>query len=58
MVCKIYIYPKEETQKMSPGTLSSKNEENQSVMASDGADAKVVKCQPHQKFNSENGLDA
>ncbi|KAL5146076.1 Auxin response factor 2A [Glycine soja] len=58
MVCKIYIYPKEEIQKMSPGTLSSKNEENQSVMASDGADAKVVKCQPHQKFNSENGLDA
>ncbi|KAG5067099.1 hypothetical protein AAZX31_04G183300 [Glycine max] len=58
MVRKIYIYPKEEIQKMSPGTLSSKNEENHSVTASEGADTKDVKCQPHQKFNSENGLDA
>ncbi|KAK4264568.1 hypothetical protein QN277_025727 [Acacia crassicarpa] len=44
MVRKIYIYPKEEIQKMSPGTLSSRNEENQS--ASEGADAKV-ECQWH-----------
>jgi len=43
MVRKIYIYPKEEIQKMSPGTLSSKNEENQSV--SEGADAQEIKCQ-------------
>lgn len=44
MVRKIYIYPKEEIQKMSPGTLSSKNEENQS--ASEGADAQQEnKCQ-------------
>ncbi|XP_020233544.1 auxin response factor 2B [Cajanus cajan] len=43
MVRKIYIYPKEEIQKMSPGTLSSKNEENQS--ANEGADAQDVKCQ-------------
>jgi len=56
MVRKIYIYPKEEIQKMSPGTLSSKNEENQS--GSEGADAKDVKCLPPQKFNYENGLDA
>ncbi|KAJ1411886.1 UVR domain [Sesbania bispinosa] len=40
MVRKIYIYPKEEIQKMSPGTLSSKNEENQSV--SEGADAQEL----------------
>lgn len=45
MVRKIYIYPKEEIQKMSPGTLSSRNEENQS--ASEGADAKEVECQLH-----------
>lgn len=43
MVCKIYIYPKEEIQKMSPGTLSSKNEENQ--LGSEGTDAKDAKCQ-------------
>ncbi|KAG2410715.1 Auxin response factor [Vigna angularis] len=44
MVRKIYIYPKEEIQKMSPGTLSSRNEENQS--ASEGADAQQEnKCQ-------------
>ncbi|KAK7399279.1 hypothetical protein VNO78_10459 [Psophocarpus tetragonolobus] len=42
MVRKIYIYPKEEIQKMSPGTLSSKNEENQS--ASEGLDAQEIKC--------------
>ncbi len=40
---------------MSPGTLSSKNEENQS--ASEGADAKV-QGQLDQKLNSENGVDA
>lgn len=46
MVRKIYIYPKEEIQKMSPGTLSSKNEENQS--ASEGAeDAQEIKRQLH-----------
>ncbi|XP_061372331.1 auxin response factor 2B-like [Gastrolobium bilobum] len=45
MVRKIYIYPKEEIQKMSPGTLSSKNEENQS--ASEGVDAQEIKCQLH-----------
>ncbi|RDX78217.1 Auxin response factor 2, partial [Mucuna pruriens] len=43
MVRKIYIYPKEEIQKMSPGTLSSKNEENQST--SEGADGQEIKCQ-------------
>ncbi|KAF1867709.1 hypothetical protein Lal_00050142 [Lupinus albus] len=44
MVCKMYIYPKEEIQKMNPGTLSSKNEENQS--ASEGADGQEIKYQP------------
>lgn len=43
MVRKIYIYPKEEIQKMSPGTLiNSRNEENS---ASEGADAKEVEGQ-------------
>lgn len=46
MVRKIYIYPKEEIQKMSPGTLSSKNEENHS--ATDGGDAQETKSQPNQ----------
>ncbi|RYR44899.1 hypothetical protein Ahy_A08g041175 isoform D [Arachis hypogaea] len=52
MVRKIYIYPKEEIQKMSPGTLSSRNEENHS--ASEGTEAKEVKSQLHQKLNSES----
>ncbi|XP_028764564.1 auxin response factor 2 [Neltuma alba] len=39
MVRKIYIYPKEEIQKMNPGTLSLRNEENQ--LASEGAEAKI-----------------
>jgi len=44
MVRKVYIYPKEEIQKMSPGTLSSKNENNQS--ASEGVDDQEEnKCQ-------------
>ncbi|GAU25476.1 hypothetical protein TSUD_71300 [Trifolium subterraneum] len=46
MVRKIYIYPKEEIQKMSPGTLSSKNEENHS--ATEGTDAQETKSQPNQ----------
>jgi hypothetical protein len=46
MVRKIYIYPKEEIQKMSPGTLSSKNEENHS--ATEGADAQETKSQLNQ----------
>ncbi|OIV97014.1 hypothetical protein TanjilG_03588 [Lupinus angustifolius] len=54
MVHKIYIYPKEEIQKMSPGTLSSKNEDNYS--ASECAEAKEVKGQLNQKLNSESGL--
>ncbi|XP_015955707.1 auxin response factor 2B [Arachis duranensis] len=45
MVRKIYIYPREEIQKMSPGTLSSKNEENQ--LASEGVDAQEIRCQQH-----------
>ncbi|OIW18263.1 hypothetical protein TanjilG_20318 [Lupinus angustifolius] len=44
MACKMSIYPKEDIQKMSPGTLSSKNEENQS--ASEGADGQETNCQP------------
>ncbi|KAE9604239.1 putative transcription factor ARF family [Lupinus albus] len=55
IVRKIYIYPKEEIQKMSPGTLSSKNEDIQS--ASEGADANEVEGQMNQKLNSENGFD-
>ncbi|CAL5214705.1 unnamed protein product [Lathyrus oleraceus] len=46
MVRKIYIYPKEEIQKMSPGTLSSKNEENHS--ATEGGEAQETKCQMNQ----------
>ncbi|KAK7318333.1 hypothetical protein RJT34_03032 [Clitoria ternatea] len=51
MVRKIYIYPKEEIQKMSPGTLGSKNEENQSV--SEGADAQEIKCQLNHSSASD-----
>ncbi|XP_045823305.1 auxin response factor 2B [Trifolium pratense] len=40
MVRKIYIYPKEEIQKMSPGTLSSKNEENHSATEGDAQETK------------------
>ncbi|KAE9610174.1 hypothetical protein Lal_00006387 [Lupinus albus] len=36
MVCKMYIYPKEEIQKMNPGTISSKIEEN--LSGSQGAE--------------------
>ncbi|CAL0319805.1 unnamed protein product [Lupinus luteus] len=53
MVHKIYIYPKEEIQKMSPGTLCSNNEDNHS--ASECAEAKEVKSQLNQMLNSENG---
>jgi len=49
MVRKIYIYPKEEIQKMSPGTLSSKNEETYS--ATDGGDAQETKCQMNQTIS-------
>ncbi|GAB4860355.1 Auxin response factor 2A [Ancistrocladus abbreviatus] len=41
MVRKIFIYTKEEVQKMSPGTLNSKSEESPSVM--EGNDGKEVK---------------
>ena len=54
MVRKIYIYPKEEIQKMSPGTLSSKNEENQS--ASEGADAQEIKFQLHHTASTPDNL--
>ncbi|KAE9608607.1 putative transcription factor ARF family [Lupinus albus] len=53
MVHKIYIYPKEEIQKMSPGTLSSKSEDNHS--GSECAEAKEVKSHLNQKVNSESG---
>lgn len=45
MVRKIYIYTREEVQRMNPGTLNSKNEENP-VMAAENMDAKEVKRQP------------
>ncbi|OIW19933.1 hypothetical protein TanjilG_30847 [Lupinus angustifolius] len=63
IVRKIYIYPKEEIQKMSPGTLSSKYEDIQSASEGadanevEGADANEVKGQMNQKLNSENGFD-
>ncbi|KAA8542056.1 hypothetical protein F0562_023208 [Nyssa sinensis] len=44
MVRKIFIYTKEEVQRMNPGTLSSKGEENSSVV--EGMDAKEVKDLP------------
>uniref|UniRef100_A0A5B6YQR1 Auxin response factor n=1 Tax=Davidia involucrata TaxID=16924 RepID=A0A5B6YQR1_DAVIN len=44
MVRKIFIYTKEEVQRMNPGTLSSKGEENS--LAAEGMDAKEVKDQP------------
>ncbi|XP_044493331.1 auxin response factor 2B-like [Mangifera indica] len=47
MVRKIFIYTREEVQKMKPGSLLSKGDENLSV--GEGADAKEVK---HQSFPS------
>ncbi|XP_059442328.1 auxin response factor 2A [Corylus avellana] len=44
MVRKIFIYTKEEVQKMNPSTLNSKGGENQLV--AEGGDAKEVKSQP------------
>lgn len=44
MVRKIYIYTREEVQRMNPGTLNSKNDDNPSV--AEGMDAKEVKRQP------------
>ena len=44
MVRKIFIYTKEEVQKMNPSTLNSKAGENQLV--AEGGDAKEVKSQP------------
>lgn len=45
MVRKIFIYTKEEVQKMNPMTLNSKGGENQ-LVAEGGGDAKEVKSQP------------
>jgi hypothetical protein len=44
MVRKIFIYTREEVQKMIPGTLNSKVGEYLSV--AEGGDAKEVKSQP------------
>lgn len=41
MVRKIFIYTREEVQRMNPGTLNSKGEEYSSV--AEGLDAKEVK---------------
>ena len=53
MVRKIYIYTREEVQRMNPGTLNSKNEGNPPV--AEGTDAKEVKRQPlSSTSNPEN----
>ncbi|KAA8540625.1 hypothetical protein F0562_024456 [Nyssa sinensis] len=53
MVRKIFIYTKEEVQRMNPGTLSSKGEENSSV--AEGMEAKEVKDLPlHSASSPEN----
>lgn len=44
MVRKIFIYTREEVQKMNPGTLSSRGEENSSV--AEGLDVKEGKNLP------------
>ncbi|KAF2312803.1 hypothetical protein GH714_040503 [Hevea brasiliensis] len=44
MVRKIFIYTREEVQKMNPGTLNSKGDEN--LLDVEGVDAKEVKCLP------------
>ncbi|EEF51702.1 Auxin response factor, putative [Ricinus communis] len=44
MVRKIFIYTREEVQKMNPGTLNSKGDEH--LLDVDGVDAKEVKCVP------------
>ncbi|XP_021814726.1 auxin response factor 2B [Prunus avium] len=45
IVRKIFIYTREEVQKMNPGTLNSHGEENLSLVA-EGADAREGKSQP------------
>lgn len=44
MVRKIFIYTREEVQKMNPGTLNSKGDEN--LLDAEGMDAKELKCLP------------
>ncbi|KAF2311535.1 hypothetical protein GH714_024618 [Hevea brasiliensis] len=42
MVRKIFIYTREEVQKMNPGTIDSKGNEN--LLDVEGMDTKEVKC--------------
>lgn len=53
MVRKIFIYTREEVQKMNPGSLSSKTEEN--PPSAEGLDAKEAKHTPHPSAsNADN----
>lgn len=54
MVRKIYIYTREEVQRMNPGTLNSKSED--SGLVAEGMDAKEGKGQPLllRSSNQEN----
>lgn len=51
MVRKIFIYTREEVQKMNPGTLSLKSEENM-VVAAEGSEMKEAKCVSHPSASS------
>ena len=50
MVRKIVIYTREEVQKIKPGTLNSKGNENPSVV--EGGDAKEAKHRPATSASS------
>ncbi|KAL3529091.1 hypothetical protein ACH5RR_008413 [Cinchona calisaya] len=50
MVRKIFIYTREEVQRMNPGTLNSRGEEHSSV--AEGVDAKEAKNLPHPLVSS------
>ena len=50
MVRKIFIYTREEVQKMNPRTFNSKGDEN--MLDVEGVDAKEVKHLPHPPARS------
>ncbi|XP_065872571.1 auxin response factor 2B [Euphorbia lathyris] len=52
MVRKIFIYTREEVQKMNPGTLSMKSDEN--MLDMEGVDEKEVKRLPHASANTSD----
>lgn len=52
MVRKIFIYTREEVQKMNPGTLNTKSDEN--MLDLDSVDLKEVKRRPHSSSHASD----